>query len=158
MSENNNLEGINGWLILVAIGIIITPIRSAYVLIPTYTEIFTTNVWAALTSPAYESYNALWAPILIGELIINSLIICSWLYMGYLFFTKKASMPKWYIGIAFFSLLFIIADAYSISLVMPSEPVFNPDTIKELGRALIMVCIWVPYMLVSKRVKATFVN
>jgi hypothetical protein len=78
--------------------------------------------------------------------------------MAYRFFTKSKHFPKWYIGVAVFSLFFIVADAFAVKPVLPSEPIFDPDTVKELMRAVIMVVIWVPYMLVSKRVKATFVK
>ncbi len=78
--------------------------------------------------------------------------------MSYRFFTQNSDFPKWYIGIAIFSLIFIVLDAFSIRLVLPTEPVFDHDTVGELMRSLVMVVIWVPYMLVSKRVKATFIN
>jgi hypothetical protein len=78
--------------------------------------------------------------------------------MTYKFFTKSSNFPKWYIGIAVFSLVFIVADAFAIKLILPNESVFDPDTIKELMRSVIMVVVWVPYMLVSKRVKATFIK
>jgi hypothetical protein len=157
-NEEKNLEGIGGWLILVAIGMVVTPIRLIIFTMTTYPEIFSTGVWEALTTQGGEAYSPLWAPILIGEILINSGMLLAWLYMAYLFFSKKMVFPKWYIGLAVFSLIFIIADAFSIKLVMPSEPVFDPDTIQELIRSLYMVVVWVPYMLISKRVKATFVN
>ncbi len=158
MSEEKNLEGIGGWLILVAIGIVVTPIRIVALIMMTYPEIFSSGAWESLTTQGSEAYSPLWAPIIIGEIWINCGLILVWLYMAYKFFTKSKDFPKWYIGIAIFSLLFIIADAFAINLVLPSEPVFDPDTIKEFMRSLIMVIIWVPYMLVSKRVKATFIK
>ncbi len=157
-SKEENLEGIKGWLILIAIGIVITPIRIAMFMLPTYYEIFSTGIWEALTTSGSEAYNSLWAPILILEIIGNSAMLLVWLYIAYLFFSKKMIFPKWYIGLAVFSLAFIVADAFAIKLVMPDEPVFDPDTTKELFRSLFMVAVWVPYMLLSKRVKATFVN
>jgi len=158
MSEEKNLEGIGGWLILVAIGIVVTPIRIVMLIMTTYPEIFSTGAWEALTTQGSEAYSPLWAPIIIGEIFINCGLILVWLYMAYKFFTKSRDFPKWYIGIAVFSLVFILADAFAIKLVLPSEPVSDPDTIKEFMRSVIMVVIWVPYMLVSKRVKATFVK
>jgi hypothetical protein len=156
-NEERKLEGIGGWLILVAIGIIGTPIRQI-ILMMIYPEMFSTGVWEALTTQGSEAYDPLWATILVGEILINSGMLLAWLYMVYLFFYKKVVFPKWYIGLAVFSLAFIIADAFAVKLVMPSEAVFDPDTIKELMRSLFMVVVWVPYMLISKRVKATFVN
>jgi len=157
-NEEENLEGIRGWLILIAIGIVITPVRMVMSILPTYSEIFSTGIWDALTTQGSEVYNSLWAPILILEILGNSGMLLVWLYIAYLFFSKKIIFAKWYIGIAIFSLVFIVADAFAIKLVMPDEPVFDPDTTKELFRSLFMVAVWVPYMLLSKRVKATFVN
>ena len=56
-----------------------------------------------------------------------------------------------------FTLIFIVLDAWAIKAALPNEPVFDADTTKELVRTLIGVLIWGPYMLVSKRVKATFI-
>ncbi|MBU2712900.1 DUF2569 domain-containing protein [Zooshikella harenae] len=158
MNEEKKLEGISGWLILIAIGIVLTPFRIIILCVTTYSDVFSTEVWEALTTPGAEMYHFLWAPIIIGEILINSGLLLAWLYMAYLFFTKNRDFPKCYISIAIFSLLFIIADAFAIKLVLPNESVFDPDTIKELTRSLVMVIIWVPYMLVSKRVKATFIK
>ena len=158
MSEEKNLEGIGGWLILVAIGIVITPIRHVILMMTTYPEIFSTGAWEILTTQGNEAYHPPWAPIIVGEIVISSALILVWLYMAYRFFTKKTDFPKWYIGIAVFSLVYVLADAFAVKLVLPNEPVFDPDTIKEVARSVIMVVIWVPYMLVSKRVKATFIK
>jgi hypothetical protein len=157
-NEEKNLEGISGWLILVAMGIIITPIKLIMLMMTTYPEIFSTGVWEVLTTQGSEVYSPLWASIIIGEILINSGMLLVWLYIAYLFFSKKFAFPKWYISLAVFTLVAVIADAFAIKLVLSSEPVFDPDTIKELTRSLFVVAVWVPYMLISKRVKATFIN
>ena len=41
---------------------------------------------------------------------------------------------------------------------MPEEEIFDPDTLNTLIRSIICGIVWVPYMLVSKRVKATFIE
>ena len=156
MSEEKNLQGIGGWLILVAIGIVVTPFRIIILMMTTYPEIFSTDVWEVLTTQGSDVYSPLWAPIIIGEILFNIGLLFAWFYLAYLFFTKRCTFPKWYIGIAIFSLIFIAADTFAIKLVFPDEPLLDPDTIKELMRSVITVVIWVPYMLVSKRVKATF--
>ena len=92
------------------------------------------------------------------EIIINAGVFIMWVYAAYLFFSKKKEFPKIFIGLAVFSLVFILVDALSIKIVMPNEPIFDPDTIKEVMRGLIMVVIWVPYMMRSKRVQATFIR
>ena len=158
MAEEKNLEGLSGWLIPVGLGIIISPLLIIGTNFPTYSEMFSNGSWAVLTTPGTDTYNPLWAPILYGEMAINGGVVLAWMFAGYLFFLKKKSFPKWYIGILLFSLVFGFADALAVQAVLPNEPVFNAETSKELGRSLLVTLIWVPYMLVSKRVKATFVK
>ncbi|HEY9098724.1 MAG TPA: DUF2569 domain-containing protein [Thiobacillus sp.] len=158
MSEEKKLEGLGGWLILVALGIIISPLRIVGELFPIYADMFSNGAWAALTTPGTEAYDPLWSPILSAEMVINGGLVLAWGFIAFLFVTKKRVFPKWYIGILLFTLVFIVIDALVIQAVLPNEPVFNADTTKEVGRTVFAVLIWVPYMLISKRVKATFVN
>lgn len=158
MTEENNLEGLGGWLILVGLGIIFSPVKIIAMIFPVYSEIFSNGSWEALTTPGTEAYHSLWGAIIIGEILINVALVIAWLFIAFLFFSKKIAFPRWYIGILLFTLAFIFIDALALKSVMPNEPVFDPETIKEIGRTLIVSLIWVPYMLVSKRVKATFIK
>ena len=158
MTEEKKLEGLGGWLILVGLGIIFSPLRIIVQIFPVYSEIFSNGSWEAITTPEAEAYNPLWAPILIGEITINGGLVLVWMFIAFLFFSRKKVFPKWYIGILVFTLGFILVDTLAIKAVLPSEPIFDPDTIKEFARSLIATLIWVPYMLISKRVKATFVK
>ena len=154
----NDLAGIKGWLILVAIGVVVAPFRLITFMLNTYPDLFTSGTWQSLTSQFGEFYNPFWAPLLISEMLFNAVFIIASMYLILLFFKKKAGFPKWYIGIAVSSLLFIIVDAFAIRLVIPDAPIFDKETNMEVIRGVITVVIWVPYMLVSERVKATFVN
>jgi hypothetical protein len=158
MTEEKSLEGLGGWLILVGLGIVLSPLRIVYFIIQTYSEVFTNGSWEILTTPGNASYNHLWAPLLIGELAINIGLLLTWVFIAYLFFTKKRLFPKFYIAILLFTLAFILIDSLAMKSVLPDEPVFDEATIMEFVRSLIASLIWVPYMLVSKRVKATFVK
>ena len=156
--EDNRLKGLGGWLILVGIGVVLSPIRLLGLIIQVYKPIFEDGTWEALTTVGSESYNEFWAPLLITEMIYNALMVIASLYLVYLFFTKNRFFPKFYILIAISSIIFIIIDAWLVTKVLPSEPMLDEETMRELTRALISAAIWVPYMLVSKRVKATFVE
>jgi len=156
--EKKDLEGLGGWLILVGLGIVLSPLRIVALILPVYKEIFQNGSWQFLTTPGTEAYNVLWAPVLITEIGVNIMLAAAWIYIAYLFFTKNKLLPKIYIGVMLFTLVFIILDALAIKMVLPNEPIFDPDTAKELFRSIIACSIWIPYMLISKRVKATFIN
>ena len=158
MVVEERLEGLGGWLILVALGIIVSPLRIIFELFPLYSDIFTNGYWEILTTSGTDAYHAMWAPILLEEMGINLALIFAWLYTIFLFFSKKRAFPKWYIGIVLFTLIFIVVDAIAIKSVLPDEPIFDSDTVKEISRMLISCLIWIPYMLISKRVAATFVR
>lgn len=156
--EKKDLKGIRGWLILVAIGVVLSPIRMLAVFVPLYQEIFTNGTWEALTTATSEVYHPMWAPLLIGELGFNALMFAASIYLIYLFFSKHYLFPKVYIILVVISLVFIPLDAWFVSFIMPEEPIFDPETLKEFVRTLLVGMIWTPYMLISKRVKATFVE
>lgn len=156
--EDKKLTGLRGWLILVGIGIIFAPIRIIMQIFPLYTGIFSDGTWEVLTTPGTEAYNSLWAPVMIGELTINAALVLAWGFIAFLFVSKKAIFPKVYIGMLVFTFVFIITDTLAVKAILPNEPMFDPDTTKEVVRSIVAMLIWIPYMLVSKRVKATFVK
>lgn len=158
MSTDKNLKGLGGWLILVGIGVAISPVRLLMTLFPAYRPIFTDGTWGALTTPGSEAYHSLWAPFLIGEIGFNLLMLAASVYLIYLFFSKHYLFPKFYIGVVIASLIFIPLDSWVFTKIAPDAPIFDPATLRDFARTLVGALIWIPYMLVSKRVKATFVE
>ncbi len=158
MTEEKNLEGLKGWLILIGIGLVLTPLRIMYESLPTFSAIFTDGSWGVLTSPSSEAYNPLWGPILLAEAGILFSLVVGWIFVAYLFFLKKKSFPNWYICLLLFSFAFIFIDAAGIYAIRPDLPIFDTDTKIDIARSLIVCLIWIPYMRISKRVKATFIR
>ncbi len=157
-SEKNPLEGLGGWLILVGIGIIISPFVIIAQLLPVYSDVFQSGAWDLLTTPGSELYTPGFSMFVVTEMIVNAGMLIAWLYIALLFFTKKKKFSKWYIGILIFTPTFIFIDAVISGAIFPNEAMFDQDTVKNIGRGVVSGIIWVWYMLVSKRVKATFVN
>jgi len=156
MTEEKNLEGLGGWLILVGLGIVLSPLRIVVQVLPTYLEIFSSGTWEALTMPGSGAYHPLWSPILLVEIFTNVLLVLAWVYVAFLFFTRRAVFPKWYIGLMLGTLAFIVLDALAVAVVLPDAPLLDQKTLTELVRSVLVASVWVPYMLVSERVKATF--
>ena len=121
-----------------------------------YVPIFTEGYWEIMTTPGSEGYHPLWAPVLTFEIIGNTLFILSGIVLVILFFTKSHRFPKLLIAFYATNLLFIALDLVWASGIPAVSAMDNTDSIKELVQAIAKCAIWIPYMLVSKRVKNTF--
>ena len=158
MTEKVESKKIGGWLILVGIGVALSPLVQLITTIGTFAPIFTEGVWESLTTVGSDQFHPMWRPLLIGEMVFNAVMLFATLYLAYLFFSKHYLFPRFYIGIVLSSLVFIVFDAWLVSRIFPSEPMFDQQTTEQVVRSAGAAVIWVPYMLVSKRVKATFVE
>jgi hypothetical protein len=149
--------GLGGWLFLVVIGLVLSCVRLLAFLILDFVPIFRDGAWAVLTTPGSDAYHSLWAPLLLFELIGNIGFVVAQLWLIVLFFKRSRHFPRLYIWVVLLNLPFILADAWLGSFVITDEPMFDPDTAKELARSIATIAIWVPYMRMSKRVRNTFV-
>jgi len=158
MSKEDELKGLGGWLILVGLGVVIGPFRLLFTLVPMYLPFFQDGLWEDYTSPTSNYYVPYFDLFIIGEIALNTMIISACFYLIYLFFSKSYLFPRFFIGVMLATLILIPLDAWLFTLLFPSEEMFDPETTVEFLRSVIYGAIWIPYMLVSKRVKATFVE
>lgn len=150
--------GIGGWLILVVIGLVVTPIRLVLFLMTNYVPIFRDGAWGQLTTPGTPAYHALWAPVITFEIAGNMLIIVLALVTLFCLIRKSRKTPKMAIVLYSWAAVFVVIDFFTANLIPTVAAQSDPDSVKDLVRSLIAAAIWIPYFLVSKRVKATFVN
>jgi hypothetical protein len=88
------------------------------------------------------------------ELIINICTIVALVCLNILFFKKKAAFPRSIIIFLVVRFALILIDTLAIERVMHS----SAEDVSGLAWSFIGASIWVPYFLVSRRVKATFVR
>ena len=150
--------GLAGWLVLVCLGLIVTPIRIAVFLLQTFPPIFRDGAWQKITTPGAGAYHPLWGPLIVFEIMVNVAFIATAIYLLFLFFQKSWRFPRIYVAFLLVNLAFIFADALAIRLIVPGRPIFDGQSAAELGRSMVSVLIWVPYMFLSMRVKNTFVR
>ena len=151
-------KGLKGWLMLVGIGLVLAVVLILSYLVLIYTQIFLSLAWAIFTTPESDSYNQYFAPLVIGEVVFNALLLLAVIYTNYLYFTSKRGFPQWFSGILISFVLYIVIDSILISTVMLDTQAFSTKTLTSIAGALLIATIWVPYMRSSKRVKNTFVN
>jgi transglutaminase-like putative cysteine protease len=148
------LNGLGGWLIILAIGQTLRPfgfIKTGFDLYPT---IFNTNSWRLLTDPIESSYHPWWAPSLLFELFFNiaSFVFCVLLIA--LFFRKRAVWPLCFV---FFLIAYLFGSLLDIYFVHHIPAVHSlSSSIADLIAIVLGAAIWIPYLYRSKRVKSTF--
>jgi uncharacterized protein DUF2569 len=147
----NDLEGLSGWLILVGISLVIAPFRLLLVL-------FGTNLPFLLGTgnQEYLSSHPLTAALAGSEVLVNVLFFASLLALSYLFFKKKKGFPTYMI-------LYHVLNAILLSINHIAFQALHPTADLSAGLRAVVgsvlgALIWIPYFLVSRRVKATFVR
>ncbi|MBA3813663.1 MAG: DUF3857 domain-containing protein [Alphaproteobacteria bacterium] len=156
--SSTQYQGIRGWLILPAIGLIISPFYEAYALKEYFTMIHSHNAWSMLLDTSLEDYNPLKAPYLLSLLfiVIAEAVYC--VLLLFLFFKKKQIFP-----IAFMVWLWASPSVAFILEVLNVYIIYEPlgglyKAGVEYLRSIVSAIIWTAYFMRSKRVKATFIQ
>lgn len=149
-------EKIGGWLILIGIGITISPF---YILFTIFTQnYFDHSLWINITSASSANYNPVLAISFLIELLINIVSFVFTILLLVLFYKRRSSFPRLVIIFYVFNFLFMAVDAAVISSLGILNDTALMDSYKAIGKSFITMVIWVPYFLKSDRVKETFVN
>ena len=170
-------RGLGGWLILVAIGLCITPIMLGISVMRDFLPIFQEGYWEIFTTPGSAMYHRLWGPLIIFEIIGNVFFMIFSIILIFLFFRKFYRFPTLVVVFTASNVLFLISDLVFVDFVfkdlilaLASEDEAlasefkalaledDGEDFKNLFQRIISAMIWIPYLLASKRVKNTFVK
>tara|TARA_R110000868_G_scaffold377732_1_gene643096 strand:+ start:512 stop:3052 length:2541 start_codon:yes stop_codon:yes gene_type:complete len=148
--------GINGWLILPAIGLTLTPFRLLYDLL-TETTYYNANSWASFSNSGLESANTLSA--LFGlEIFYNYFFLVYTILLVIVFYQRKTSIPRlmtiFYVVNFLFQLLDTLAYQFLTDITYSDGEI--TEAYGEIAKALVGAAIWIPYFNISERVKDTF--
>lgn len=149
--------GVGGWLLLIAIGLIVAPILNAK------------NLWdllgvvRTLDWSHVASVNPLGVVTLVLELLLQSFMVVASVALLYLFSLKKRRFPK--LAIVYMWILVLLSSVlsgFAALMVNAGAPgVTTAAAAQELAQTiklLLIAVIWTPYLLRSRRVKNTFVQ
>lgn len=153
-----DFNGLRGWLFLVAFGLLCRPFFMAFGLVD-FLHLFRMDSWNQFVQPSGAYYHSLWVPVFLGELLINLSLLTLALVLLVLFFQRRRTFP-------FFFILFLAACAgFSLLDVAATYPLAQkfPDlglteNSKVVFQTLLQAALWIPYALISQRVKATFIR
>mgnify|MGYP001172127706 CR=1 FL=1 len=151
------IAGLGGWLILVAIGLILSPLLILNTLLTVHLPLLNDGTFNELTSSSSEYFIPGFSLVMSFEVLGNLTLFFFIFYLLYLFFSKSKSFPLFFIYYRVGYLVFILLDIIFVKMVLPGLPMFDAASVRELFSAIFSVVIWVPYILRSKRVKNTFI-
>jgi hypothetical protein len=154
----NELNGIKGWLLLVGLGLIISPVKIIISLFTTYAPMFKNGAWERLTTAGSSYYIPNFQELATVEIIYNICITVAGIYLIYLFTNKKKEFPNIFIAVTIISIVAIPIDSFITTLVIKDSEFFDYETVKDFMKLIVNAGVWVPYMLISKRVKHTFIK
>lgn len=141
--------GLGGWLILAAIGLALVPIRSGMSLYSGFVPlVFDDQLRTALPGALIA--------LLIFEGLAHLAFVAYAVLLLYLFLHRSPRFPKLYIGIWVATLAFKIVDFALLSLVAANDPDDQWESVRAIGFAALQCAAWIPYILRSRRVRATF--
>ncbi len=151
--------GLGGWLVLVAIGRILGPLILLNAIYQIFSVYFKSGMLTQLTDPDSNMYSALWKPMAFFELIGNVVLLGLSVLLIVLFFMKKKQFPIVYIGMMVLNVLIMLIDLIFIYQIQKALALdLNITATSQLIAAIATSGVWIPYMLVSKRVKNTFIR
>lgn len=152
LDDPRHLEGIGGWLLFVALIVVATPVVLLVSMIRSYAPIFLRpGVWELLQEqPRLHT-------LVVAEAAGNVVSFFIALALLFLFFGKRRLFPSFMIFYLVLHAALLIADLVFAHIVVPGAQLAAQDA-AAAARSLLLVVILIPYLLRSRRVKATFVN
>lgn len=145
--------GLRGWLVIVGIGIVFGPVRLAGDLYRFYGELLAPEMQALLKA------DSLLAGLVGFEVVGNLVLFLSSLVLAHKYLSCAQSFPRFFIVYSLAILAFIVIDAVLLAILFPGVgEVFDKETVTAILGAAISAAIWIPYMLLSRRVRNTFIH
>jgi hypothetical protein len=155
--KDQTVSGLGGWLILIAIGLFGAPLHvlQSYV---EYGSAYSASTWLLLTTPGTQVYHPMWAFILIFEPLTSVYFLVAAILLLVLFFRTKRIFKRLMIAYLALNLVFALVD---LLLGQSIPAIAAQDTSSAWTGVLVglaSAAIWIPYLLRSQRVQATFIN
>lgn len=149
---------IGGWLLLYAIGLVLYPVKLAITLVTEQAPVYSHENWIRLTTPGTVGYDPLWRPVLISELVGNCCFLLFSICLLVFFFQRRHMVPRLVVIFLVSNFVFVGVDFFLTYFYLLRADSIGTEAVINIVRTAVASIIWIPYFMVSKRVKATFVK
>ncbi len=157
-ADNPDAGCVGGVLVLLGIQLWISP---ALAIIDAYgycQYLFVQGGWSAMTTPGADFYHPYWSGFISLQLGVQLFWLMADLLLLVLFFRCSARFPRLYSLALLLMLANGLAFSGGLSLIYPDEPWLILQQWPEFIAMLIKAIIWIPYLLLARRSRATFVR
>lgn len=144
--EKKELSKIGGWLWFPLVGLTLGGCM--------YAASFVKNIQVLVISN--ESINNTIKSLIIFEAAMMLALVIGCIYIGSLFFRKKRTLPLCFIVLLIATIAVDISDLWLANYFL--QIAINAADIKRIAQEVIRAAIWIPYFLISVRVKRTFIR
>jgi len=146
---------IGGWLMVMAIGVFISPLNIFNGLIKA--SIFSNSMWLQLDKATNATHNvSILQLLLVTELASQIAMLVFSLLLVSLFYNKRDTFPKAMIAFLACSLTFNVLDNLACNYIFEKKS-WDTENIRQILQSFLAAAIWIPYLMRSERVKETFV-
>ena len=149
---------IGGFLTIVAIGLVISFLHNLAGLGQSLFP-FRGEVWERLTTPGFTAYHPYWKPAILFGVISASVTLALTAICLVLFFRKHRFFPT-LVVVAIPVIFVLMLAGYYLEGLVPTVAA-SPSYAKERHTLIIRFVamhVWIPYFVISERVKQTFVR
>ncbi len=143
----SDLRGIGGWLILVAIALLLAPIEDAY---RVYSDLNT--LYGGGFAQMLADHPGI-TNLLVSQIVADTIFFIWFLALNYFFYGKKKAFPLLMIVYLGVNAIYILVRGHANDAVMGTH-IFASRAASVTASA----SLWISYLVSSKRVKATFVG
>lgn len=159
MSQTEGVQdgprGIGGWLILPTIGLVLSPLRMGFQFFTDLLPVFASDTWRQLNDASRAGHQPMLPTLIVAELVANVAMFAFTLVLIWLFFRKSRRTPRLFV---IWLILLLVVQVVDTTLISSLGLPIDKDSVRDIVRSLVATAIWVPYFLVSKRVRNTFVE
>ncbi|MGJ8638826.1 MAG: DUF2569 family protein [Opitutaceae bacterium] len=155
---DRDLDGISGWLILPAFGVIMSPITLLVTIFSDTTVYFDGDWMNDFNLPSGNAYIPNFDLVVYSEITTNVFFTVISFALIYTFFKKRAITRPLYIAMSIGMTTFLILDHVAINYLYEKNGYDPLEFDSELVVSSIRTLIWCLYFGISERVRSTFRN
>jgi len=150
---------IGGWLYLIAIGLVANPFVVLSVMFKDLLPALKPETIKLMSTQGTVYYNPGLLNLIYFESGFYLVLLIAYIYLLTAFFRKQRNFPPVFMVIYLVNMAFIIFDTFAVHLITQSSGVYPSElSFVSIIWQAVVCAIWVPYMILSVRVKETFVK